>query len=256
MSSYDEKAIKGEQLKRLISWVKRRILEVANQLAPRIAALEKDKFDKSAVVQNLNASNEDKVPSQKAVKNLADVVTNKNSLKDFGDSSYEVKIGYKGQSIEKVTPTGETTSANSKYLISVYHDSSENVSYYKDVDVSNVTVGRAVADADGNSIQSTYATMLPRNISAAGIANVGYLSPSILCVRDGAAITSTTISGIVNACVSSGYRKKDGYSYKILNASANTVTITGFAQSKTWSLPAKTFMTAVCWGGEYYREDT
>ena len=178
---------------------------------------------------------------------------------DWGDSEYKVLCGYKGGSITEVAPGlnhGAPKSSGSEYLISVFHNETAKISYYKDVLAEKVTVGKALADGDGNNIRSTYATMLPRNISAAGIANIGYLSPSILCVRDGVAITSTTISGIVTACVSSEYRKKDGYSYKILNVSANTVTITGFAQSKTWSLPAKTFMTAVCWGGEYYREDT
>lgn len=185
-----------------------------------VRALANNKFDKENIVQNLNASNEDKVPSQKAVRNAV------SSL----DNSKQNKL--------PLDQDGET------YNIHV-----------KRSDIATA----AQKDEDNNVIKTTYLKNENLDISSSGTYNGAFIGACIsIMLGDDVSSTQMNVAAIVENRILSQYRHKCK-TFHVLNLSSNDITVMGFADGSTFKLLRNRGTTIYSYregsNYEYYRMD-
>ncbi|GEM_PF-6004591 len=162
-----------------------------------VRALANNKFDKENIVQNLNASNEDKVPSQKAVRNAV------SSL----DNSKQNKL--------PLDKDGET--------------------YNIHVQRSDIATA-AQKDEDNNVIKTTYLKNENLDISSSGTFDGAFIGACIsITLGDDVSSTQMNVAAIVEKRILSQYRFKCK-TFHVLNLSSKDITIMGFADGSTFKL--------------------
>lgn len=108
------------------------------------------------------------------------------------------------------------------------------------------------AAASGHNHDSTYMKKTPA--TEGSTSNGAYIGPALLVAYNGSFTTSKDVGTIIKNTAGISYNV-NGTVAIIINVTSSSVTLTGFAGSKTWALVSNTHVSVVRWNGAWYRSD-
>lgn len=108
------------------------------------------------------------------------------------------------------------------------------------------------AAASSHNHDSMYMKKAPATVGSTS--NGAYIGPALLVAYNGTFTTSKDVGTIIKNTAGTSYNV-NGTVAIIINVTSSSVTLTGFAGSKTWALASNTHVSVVRWNGAWYRSD-
>ena len=203
-----------------VSRLQKNVDENIRSIAENLKTLDENKIDKTDIVQNLSAQNENKVPSQKAVRYVTDLKLN----------------------ISGSNATAEGTTAILSTLTEV-DDKADDYDYYIfGNDDDHTTMHRKPMSKLWDYIKDKIGSVgdivrfEPKDIGRT-VLNQSFIG-GIRHIALDSSVTSTTIGGIYDECVGVSYRGSWNSVIVIINTNSVNKTISGFYWNKSVTIPS------------------